>query len=94
MTEAERGGARFFDETTRDRGFARKVTRRAPGLGGLTVLDVAAPEPALAQFLTTLDKHRLSVHFTELAGESYVFRWASGYHNGLDIRIQGVLADR
>jgi hypothetical protein len=88
------GGARFFDCDSRDRGWARKVTRRVPGLSSLTVLDVVAPEPALAQFLTTLDKNPLTVQVTEISGESYEFVWASGYNNGADVRIQGVLDER
>lgn len=84
-------GARFFDENDRDRGWAASVTRRAPGLSGLTVLDVASPENGLATFLTALDKTRLTVQSTGTSGESLVFQWASGYSNGPHIRVQGVL---
>src|SRR5262245_13871292 len=89
----ERGGARFLDEQDRDRGWAGKVTRRPQGISGLTVLDVSAPEPALATFLTSLDRARLHVQHTTSSGESYTFAWASGYENGPHIRIQGVLLD-
>ena len=84
-------GARFFDEKKRDLDWATKVSKRDPALGGLTVLDVTTAEPALALFLRSLDKGRLFVHSTDSAGQSYAFTWASGYANGQDIRIQGVL---
>jgi hypothetical protein len=87
----EQAGARFFDEDRRDRGWAGKVTRRAPGLSGLTVLDVASAEPHLASFLTALDKNRLTVQATGVSGESFAFVWASGYSNGQQIRVQGIL---
>jgi hypothetical protein len=85
------GPARFFDESNRDRGCAGGVTKRINDVTGLAVLDVTASEPALALFLTTLDKHRLTVHANGLSGESYSFEWASGYDNGDRIRVQGVL---
>lgn len=87
----ERSGARFFDEKSRDRGWAGKVTRRVQQVTGLTILDVTTPEPSLASFLTALDKARLSVQHTGTSAESYTFVWASGYANGTDIRVQGVL---
>jgi len=87
-----RDGARFFDEKRRDLGWAAKVLRRTPGLGGLTVLDIATAEPTLALFLRSLDKRPLFVQPMDLSGEAFSFAWASGYANGQDIRIQGVLA--
>jgi hypothetical protein len=87
----EGGGARFFDENKRDRGWAKKVTRRAHNIGKLTVLDVTTTEASLADFLVGLDKGGLRVQCTDVSGESYVFAWASGYENGAQIRIQGVL---
>lgn len=84
-------GARFFDEKKRDLGWAAKVSKRNPGLGGLTVLDIATAEPSLAMFLRSLDKGRLFVRPTDVLGEAFAFAWASGYANGQDIRIQGVL---
>jgi hypothetical protein len=85
------GGARFFDGDKRDRGWARKVTRRAQAVGRLTVLDVETTEPSLAAFLSGLDKAPLRVQDTGNSGESYTFTWASGYENGTGIRIQGIL---
>ena len=89
----ENSGARFFDENKRDRGWAKKVTRRSQSIGRLTVLDVVTTEASLAHFLVGLDKGRLSVQCTDVSGESYTFAWASGYENGSQIRIQGVLVD-
>jgi len=85
------GGARFFDVDKRDRGWARRVTRRQKTIGRLTVLDVENPEPPLAAFLTGLDRAPLRVQDTGASGESYMFTWASGYENGTSIRIQGIL---
>ena len=84
-------GARFFDRKRRDLGWATKVSRRKPSLGGLTVLDVTTCEPSLASCLVTLDKVRLFVTSGDVLGESYAFAWASGYANGHEIRIQGML---
>lgn len=86
-----RDGARFFDEKKRDLGWAAKVSRRKPGLGGLTVLDIVTTEPLLAMFLRSLDRGRLFVRPTDALGESFAFAWASGYANGQEIRVQGVL---
>jgi len=88
-------GARFFDEKKRDLGWAAKVSKRNhPTLGGLTVLDIATAEPSLALFLRSLDKGRLFVQPTAVLGESFDFAWASGYANGQEIRVQGVLEDK
>ena len=84
-------GARFFDENDRERGWAKKVTKRAKGVGRLTILDVVTTEAALSSFLTGLDKSGLHVQFTDLSGASYLFEWASGYEDGPRIRVQGVL---
>jgi hypothetical protein len=90
-----RDGARFFDEKKRDLGWAAKVSKRNhPTLGGLTVLDIATAEPSLAMFLRSLDKGRLFVRPTDVLGESFAFAWASGYANGQEIRVQGVLEDK
>jgi len=86
-----REGARFFDEKRRDLGWAGKVSLRKLTLGGLTVLDIATADPSLANYLRSLDKGRLFVHSADTLGESFDFAWASGYANGLEIRVQGVL---
>jgi hypothetical protein len=88
-------GARFFDEKKRDLGWAAKVSKRNHlTLGGLTVLDIATAEPSLALFLRSLDKGKLFVRSTDVLGESFAFAWASGYANGQEIRVQGVLEGR
>ena len=86
------GGGRFFDENKEDRGWASKVTRRPLAAGGLTALDVTTTEANLASFLRGLDKRRLRVQLTGDNGASFTFAWASGYDNGGQIRVQGVLA--
>ncbi len=87
-------GARFFDGSGRDLGWATAVSKRSPLLGNLTVLDVTTADPTLAASLVHLDRKRLSVRSGDSLGTSYVFTWASGYTNGLQIRIQGVLAHK
>jgi hypothetical protein len=84
-------GARFFDEKRREIGRAAGVAKRPPALGGLTTLDVTTAEPLLAAHLRMLDKTRLFVRWDGVGGTSYQFAWASGYANGNDIRVQGVL---
>jgi hypothetical protein len=86
--------ARFFDEASRDVGWARYVTRRAPLGSTLATFDVAGAEPDLALRLGSLDHRRLRIKYSDLASTTYQFRWASGYGNGLDLRIQGVLEPR
>jgi hypothetical protein len=84
-------GARFFDGKKRDMGWAAKVSRRKPSLGGLTVLDVGTADAELATYLVAMDKEQLTILSGDGGGESFVFSWASGYANGRDIRIQGIL---
>jgi hypothetical protein len=84
-------GARFFDGSHRDLGWAVSVSKRKQGLGRLTILDVTTTEVSLAGSLVTLDKSRLFVTSGDVAGESFAFAWASGYANGPNIRIQGEL---
>jgi hypothetical protein len=84
-------GARFFDGSRRDLGWAVSVSKRKQGLGHLTILDVTTTEVSLAGSLVTLDKARLFVTSGDALGESYAFAWASGYANGPNIRIQGEL---
>ena len=90
-SSTEPGGARFFDARKRDLGWATRVSLRKPSLGGLTVLDVTTREPALAVSLVTLDHGRLLVKAADALGGGWDFVWASGYANGPEIRIQGVL---
>jgi hypothetical protein len=84
-------GARFFDEASRDLGWAVSVTQRMRPGSLLTTFDVAGAEPELARRLGFWDRRGLRIKYADLAGTTYRFRWASGYGNGQDIRIQGVL---
>jgi len=65
------------------------VTKRESTVSTLTVFDVVGAEPALARSLSFLDRSHLRIEGND--GSSYKFRWASGYGNGQDVRIQGVL---
>jgi len=84
-------GARFFDKGQEDLGRAVQVTVRHRKDSTLTVLDVAGAEPELARVLTRLDRGRLRIHWEDVARTCYVFTWASGYSNGPDVRIQGMI---
>jgi len=82
-------GARFFEKGGRELGWATAVTKRASMVSTLTVFDVVGADPALARSLSFLDRAHLRIEGSD--GSSYKFRWASGYGNGQDLRIQGVL---
>jgi len=84
-------GARFFDKSRQDLGRAVRVTTRRRAGSTLTVLDVTGAEPALARALVLFDRGRLRIHCEDAARTCYVFRWASGYSNGPDVRLQGEL---
>ena len=87
-------GARFFDKVRQDLGRAVQVTTRLRTGSTLTVVDVIGADPELARALTMLDRGRLRIHCEDAARTCYVFTWASGYGNGVDIRIQGMLEPR
>lgn len=84
-------GARFYDKVRQDLGRAVRVTPRHRLGSTLTILDVTGAEPALARALVLFDRGRLRIHCEDDARTCYVFRWASGYANGPDVRIQGEL---
>jgi hypothetical protein len=84
-------GARFFDEASRDIGWASSVTQRIRAGSMLTTFDVVGAEPDLARRLGFWDRRRLRIKYGDLAGTTFQFRWASGYGNGPDVRLQGVL---
>ena len=86
-------GARFIDKDGRDLGFARKVTPRIRAISGkaLTVFDISGAEPALALSLSRLDRSRMRIQFADPAAVPCRFRWASGYVNGTEVRLQGEL---
>jgi hypothetical protein len=52
---------------------------------------VAGAAPDLVSRLSMLDHSRLRIECLDDSGTVYQFRWASGYSNGPDVRIQGVL---
>lgn len=88
-------GARFYAKGKQDLGRATQVTARPPRSGSaLAVFDVVGAEPALARALSFLDQATLRIHCEDEVKTCYVFRWASGYGNGADVRIQGVLEPR
>jgi hypothetical protein len=91
MENPSMAAAEFFDKDRRSRGAARTVTLRGAALSGLTSLDVTGADGTLAAFLTNLDKSRLVVHHVATGARWLTFRWASGYANGDDIRVQGLL---
>jgi hypothetical protein len=84
-------GARFFDEASRDLGWASSVTRRVRAGSMLVTFDVVGAEPDLARRLGFWDRRRLRIKYSDADGSTFQFRWASGYGNGADVRIQGVL---
>ncbi len=83
--------ARFFDRRKRDLGWSASVSKRAPRVGNLTILDVTTNDTALADSLAALDNERLLVQGNGPSDPTYKFAWASGYANGRSIRIQGML---
>ena len=84
-------GARFFDEASRDLGWASSVTQRMRPGSMLTTFDVGGADPELARRLGFWDRRPLRIEYGDPAGTTYRFRWASGYGNGPGVRIQGVL---
>jgi hypothetical protein len=81
----------FYDSKKLLRGWAAFVSKRKRALSDLTVIDVVGADPGLTTYLSHLDKARLTL-VEPVSGETlFAFRWASGYVNGNDIRIQGVL---
>jgi hypothetical protein len=84
-------GAGFYDGRKNFQGAAYLVSRRNRALSDLTVIDVVGAEPRLASYLTHLDRGRLVVRDQASGDTLFTFRWASGYVNGPDVRIQGVL---
>ena len=88
---ASAGGAGFYDSTKMFRGEASLVSKRSRALSELTVLDIVGADAGLTSYLSHLDKSRLVVRDRASGDALFSFRWASGYVNGSDIRVQGVL---
>jgi hypothetical protein len=87
-------GARFFDKVKRDLGRAVRVTKLVRSNSTLAAFDVTGAEPELARALSLLDRSVLRIHCEDGERNCYVFRWASGYGDGSNVRIQGVLEPR
>jgi hypothetical protein len=87
----ETRAARVLDAQRQDRGWAQTKTRRPNAIGRLTVLDVVTNDSQLASFLEGLDHSGLHIQCADVEGTSYEFEGASGYANGSQIRIRGVL---
>jgi hypothetical protein len=84
-------GAGFYDGRKTFQGDASLVSRRKRALSELTVVDVVGADPRLASYLAHLDRSRLVICDRVTGDTLFTFRWASGYVNGPDIRVQGVL---
>jgi len=84
-------GAGFYDGRRTFQGEATLVSKRNRALSELTVVDVVGADPRLASYLTHLDRARLVIRDRVSGDTLFTFRWASGYVNGSDVRIQGVL---
>jgi hypothetical protein len=86
------GGNGFFDGQKKLRGFAGLVTRRSRAQSDLTVLDVVGADAGLTDFLAKLVRSSLVVREPDGGETLFTFQWASGFVNGKDIKIQGILA--
>jgi hypothetical protein len=84
-------GAGFYDARKAFRGHCTLVSKRNRALSDLTVIDVIGADEGLTSYLAHLDRSRLVVRDRASGDALFSFRWASGYVNGDDIRIQGVL---
>ena len=89
----EPSGARIYDERHCDRGWASHVIKRESKVGRLTILDVTTTDRDLLVFLRGLDKAPIWIEEGGEGGAHYRFVWASGYENGLTVRVQGNLRD-
>lgn len=81
----------FFDNKKKYRGSATLVTPRLPAVSGLTVMDIVGADRDLVAFLTYLDRRALLIQHPNTGDALFSFRWASGYPNGTDFRLQGML---
>ncbi len=85
------GGTGFFDGQKKFRGWASLVTKRSRAQSDLTVLDVVGADPGLTAFLAQLVRGSLLVKEPDNGDTLFEFQWASGFVNGKDIKIQGIL---
>jgi hypothetical protein len=89
--EAGIGGTGFFDGQKRLRGWANLVTKRSRAQSDLTVIDVVGADAGLTAFLAQLVRSSLVVREPATGDTLFNFQWASGFVNGKDIKIQGIL---
>jgi hypothetical protein len=89
--DKSKGGTSFFDDRKRLRGTASLISRRNRALSDLTVIDVVGAEPELIEYLSHLDRSRLVLREPGSGETVFNFLWASGYVNGKDIKVQGIL---
>jgi hypothetical protein len=89
--EAGIGGTGFFDGQKKFLGWASLVTQRSRAQSDLTVLDVVGADAGLTAFLAQLVRSSLVVQEPGSGDTLFRFQWASGFVNGPDIKIQGIL---
>ena len=70
---------------------ASLVTKRSRAQSDLTVIDVVGADARLTAFLSQLVRSSLVVQEPDGGSTLFSFQWASGFVNGPDIRIQGLL---
>jgi hypothetical protein len=87
-------GVDFFDGDDRYCGRAARVTRRVRPVLALESIDVAGADPQLTTYLRRLDRGRLLVQESGTGNPLFSFRWASGYFNGDEIRVQGAIEEK
>jgi hypothetical protein len=89
--EGTAAGTNFFDSHETFRGCANLVTRRSHSHSGLTIIDVVGADAGLTAFLSQLDRSSLVLREPGNGETLFNFRWASGFVNGKDITIRGII---
>jgi len=84
-------GTVFFDSQKKFRGCASLVSKRGRAQSDLTVIDVVGADAGLTAFLSQLVRGGLVVREPGSGDTLFKFQWASGFVNGQDINIQGIL---
>ena len=91
MNRERTAGTVFFDSQRKFRGCASLVTKRSRAQSDLTVIDVVGADAGLTAFLSRLVRSSLVVREPGSGDTLFNFQWASGFVNGTDIKIQGIL---
>ena len=91
MNKEHTAGTDFFDSQKTFRGCATLVTKRSHAQSDLTVIDVVGADATLTAFLSGLVRSSLVVREPGGGDTLFNFQWASGFVNGTDIKIQGIL---